>query len=176
MHNCRVRRATKRIQKAGNPVWINRNEFCRGQTLVEFVLVAMIFFFLSFAVIDFSWLLFNQMNLQDAVREAGRYAATGNHLPDPKKPGATLSRAASITQVLAQTAGNAAYIQLVTIKSISGGVGSAGGPGDTVTITAVCGVPSLTTSIGKFFGSDNKFHFTVSSSFKNEPFSPTQTN
>ena len=37
-------------------------------------------------------------------------------------------------------------------------------------IKALCDLPLLTTAIGKFFGSDNKFHFSVSSTFKNEPF------
>ena len=71
--------------------------------MVEFALVAMTFFLLAFALIDFSWLMFSQMNMQDAVREAGRYAATGNSVSG-------LSRVASITQVLDQAA-NAANVQ-----------------------------------------------------------------
>jgi Flp pilus assembly protein TadG len=135
----------------------------------------MFFFLLCFAVVDFSWLLFSQMNMQDAVREAGRYAATGQHLPDPNNPKSTLSRDASITQVLEQSA-EGTQIVSVNISSLTGGAGSAGGPNDTVTIQAVCQIPALTTSIGKFFGNDNMFHYTVSSTFKNEPFPSSQTN
>jgi Flp pilus assembly protein TadG len=175
MRDCRIRLATKRVYKAGLLKALKRNESCRGQTLVEFALVSMSFFLLAFALIDFSWLLFNQMNMQDAVREAGRYAATGQHLPDPNNPGNSLSRIASITQTL-NSLKVGANIDSLVISSANGGVGSAGGPSDTVTIKAQCDLPLLTTAIGKFFGSDNKFHFTVSSTFKNEPFPSSETN
>jgi Flp pilus assembly protein TadG len=171
MRNYRIRRAMKRVYKAGRPMPLKGNESCRGQALPEFALVAMTFFLLAFAVIDFSWLMFNQMNMQDAVREAGRYASTGNYVPST-----TPSRIASITQVLNQSAAGT-NIENVVISSASGGVGSAGGPGDTVTITATCDVPLLTPVIGQFFGSSSQFQFTVSSTFKNEPFpSTTPTN
>jgi len=147
---------------------------CRGQALVETAVVLLSFFVLAFALVDFSWLLFNQMNMQDAVREAGRYAATGNHMLNPNT-GSDYSRIDSITQVLDYYKVGA-NIDNVAISSITGGAGSAGGPGDTVTITATCDVPLLTFAIGRFFGTDNKFHFTVSSTFKNEPFPASQTN
>jgi len=134
----------------------------------------MFFFLLAFAAIDFSWLLFNQMNMQDAVREAVRYASTGNHLPNPGVPGTNLSRVASIDQVLTQAAVGT-KIQSIVISSVAGGVGSAGGPGDTVTVTAICDVPLLTTALGSFF-SGNQFNFTVSATFNNEPFPSSQTN
>jgi Flp pilus assembly protein TadG len=134
----------------------------------------MTFFLLSFALIDFSWLLFNQMNMQDAVREAARYASTGNH-------NGSLSRNASIAQILNQAA-SGANIQSIVISNSSGSVGpdgktpNAGGPGDMVTITAVCDVPLLTTAISSFVGVNNTFDFTVSSTFKNEPFPASQAN
>jgi Flp pilus assembly protein TadG len=174
MGNCRIRQAAKRVHNAGLPALPGRNKPCRGQSLIEFALVSMTFFLLAFALIDFSWLMFSQMNMQDAVREAGRYAAAGTHLPNPTTPGVTLSRTASITQILNQAAAGTNCTPV--ISSASGGVGSAGGPSDTVTITANCAVPTLTTTIGGIFGTDNKYHFTVRSTFKNEPFSPTQTN
>jgi Flp pilus assembly protein TadG len=135
----------------------------------------MFFFFLAFAVVDFSWLMFSQMSMQDAVREAGRYASTGNHLPNSSVPGSNLSRDASIVQILNQGA-NGTIINSVVIKSATGGVGSAGGPGDTVTITANCSVQLMTTLIGSLFGTANQYPFRVSSTFKNEPFPASQTN
>jgi Flp pilus assembly protein TadG len=143
------------------------------------------FFFLVFGVIDFSWALFNQMNAQDAVREAGRFAATGNHLTDSNNN--PISRTASIIRILDQLAiGSGASIQSVTISSVYNGSvtysqgtgtysgsGNAGGPSDTVTITATCAAPMLTTFIGQLFGSDQRYHFTASSTFKNEPFLPS---
>lgn len=174
MRNCRTCQAAKRVRNAGLPTLIDQKESCRGQSLIEFALVSMTFFLLVFALIDFSWLMFSQMNMQDAVREAARYAAAGTHLPDPNTPGVTLSRTTSITQILNQAAAGANCSPV--ISSASGGVGSAGGPSDIVTITANCAVPTLTTTIGGIFGTDNKYHFTVRSTFKNEPFSATQTN
>lgn len=173
MRNCRIRLATKKVHLTGLPVPPKGNRSCQGQALFEIAVVLMTFFLFTFALMDFSWLMFNQMNMQDAVREAGRYAATGNHLTNPA--GGTFDRYTSITNVLDSAATNSAYITGVTISSVAGGAGSAGGPGDTVTITAVCAIPMLTTSIGKFFGTDNKYHFTVRASFKNEPFPPSAT-
>lgn len=175
MHDQRLCRAAKQLNKSSPVISNPGSKSCQGQTLVETALVLMTFFLLTFALMDFSWLLFNQMNMQDAVREAGRYASTGQHLPDPKNPGFNLSRATSITQVVYQYKMGANVDNLV-ISSAGGGVGSAGGPSDTVTITATCDIPLLTTAVGKFLGADNKFHFTVSSTFKNEPFPPAQTN
>lgn len=174
MRNYPTRPATKRLSKAGLLKPLKRSESCRGQTLVEFALVAMLFFTFLFALMDFSYLMFNQLNMQDAVREAARYAATGSS-------SGTLSRVASITQVLDQNA-SAANTQDCTV-SISNSAGSlgpdgnpnAGGPGTNVTITAVCGIPLMTSMTGRFFAG-NTFHFTVSSTFKNEPFPASQTN
>ncbi len=167
MLNCQIRRTTKTFSRMGLPILLKRNQSCRGQALVEFTLVAMIFFLLSFAVIDFSWLLFNQMSMQDAVREAARYASTGAVITTPA--GTTLSRVASIDQTLQNAAVVGTDIQSIVISSLVGGPGSPGGPGDIVTVKAVCDVPLLTFALGTFF-TGNQFNFTVSATFKNEPF------
>jgi Flp pilus assembly protein TadG len=152
--------------------------------MVELAIVLIPFFVLVFGVIDFSWALFNQINAQDAVREAGRYASTGNHATDSK--GNAIPRTTSIVQVLDGYAiGSGVSIQQVQISSVYGGTvnynegtgkftgtGNAGAAGDTVTITATCAVPMLTAFIGKFFATDLHYHFTASSTFKNEPFLP----
>src|ERR1039457_6249472 len=91
------RRKTKRIRRAGLPNLLRGNESCLGQAIIEIALVLMTFFVLSFGIIDYSWLMFTQMNIQDAVREAGRYASTGNHVITG---GVTQSRILSITDVL----------------------------------------------------------------------------
>lgn len=173
MRNCRMRPATKRIRQERLLEPLNRNGACRGQTLVEASLVLMTFFLLAFAVIDFSWLMFSQMNMQDAVREAGRYASTGNHVPNPS--GGTYTRIQSITDVLDGSAvqGNIRNCT-VAISSAVGGVGSAGGPGDTVTITATCAIPLLTPGL-RWFPGNHDYNFTTSSTFVNEPFPPSET-
>jgi Flp pilus assembly protein TadG len=139
----------------------------------------MFFFLFVFAIMDFSWMMFNQMSVQDAVREAARYAATGNNI-------AGSSRVQSIEQILTQTAVGTQVQSIVISNSGNAGVcnstslpatpnSCAGGPGDVVNVTANCAVPLLTNVFGAFFSGD-KFTFAVSASFKNEPFPSAQTN
>jgi Flp pilus assembly protein TadG len=144
----------------------------RGQTMVEFAIVAPLFLFLTFAVLDFGRMFFMQMNLQQAVEEAGRFASTGNHLPDPKNPTQNLSRVSSIIAEAQQSA--LVPIASVQISSLAGGVGSAGGPGDTVTISFTTNLQLMTPIIARLFP-NGAYTFTSSATFKNEPFSPSNT-
>jgi Flp pilus assembly protein TadG len=106
----------------------------KGHAMVEFALVAPLFFFMVFAVFDFARLFLMEMDVQNAVLEAGRFASTGNHLPNPSKPGQNLSRVNSIIAAV-QHAATDANITNTQISSLQGGSGSAGGPGDTVTVS-----------------------------------------
>lgn len=149
----------------------------RGQTLLEFALVVPVFLMLVFAVIDFGHLFYVQMSLENAVREAGRYATTGNHLADPKNPGKNLSRVNSIIQTVQQAAtGLNVPSNSITVSSVGGGAGSAGGPGDTVTVTVNTGVKMMTPLIAPFFKPNGTYNFTTSVTFTNEPFPQGQTN
>ena len=56
--------------------WIKGcNGSSRGQTLIEFALLAPILFILLFGIIDFGMYLNQRISVQHAVREGGRYAA-----------------------------------------------------------------------------------------------------
>ena len=56
--------------------WIrSRNGSSRGQTIVEFALIAPVIFILLFGIIDFGMALDRRLTLQHAVREGARYAA-----------------------------------------------------------------------------------------------------
>jgi len=145
----------------------------RGTTMAEFALVLPMFVLLMFAVVDFARLFYIEMTLQNAVREAGRYAITGNHQPDPNHLGQTLSRVQSISQVAQQSA-MGLDVSNLQIVSASGGNGNAGGPGDTVTISLTTNLRILTPIIAQFF-KNGAYTFTVSVSFKNEPFPPGNT-
>jgi Flp pilus assembly protein TadG len=148
----------------------------RGQAMAEFALVASMFFFLIFAVLDFGRMFLIQANLQDAIDQAGRFASTGNHLNDPRNPGQTLSRINSIIQ----TFQNAAYkwpgvdLSGLQISSQAGGAGSAGGPGDTVTLSLTTNLKLMTPLVSRFFP-NGTYTFTSTASFKNEPFSADNT-
>ncbi len=144
-----------------------------GTSAVEFALVAPMFFLLFFAVFDFARIFYVQMTLQNAVRQAGRYAITGNHLPDPQHQGQNLSRINSITSVAQQAAGGLS-VSNIQISSATGGSGSAGGPGDTVTISLSTSLQLMTPVVAQFF-QNGTYGFTVSVSFKNEPFPPSNT-
>jgi len=146
----------------------------RGQSMIEFVLVAPLYFLLTFAVIDFGRMFFVQMSVQQAVQEAARYASTGQHLSDPNNPGQNLTRIASITQEVEQAA-IGANVTSVQISSAAGGAGSAGGPGDTVTVSVTTNLALMTPMVSTFFPG-GVYTFTSSATLKNEPFSSTQTN
>jgi hypothetical protein len=145
----------------------------RGTTLVEFAFVLPMFVLLLFAVADFARLFYIEMTLQNAVREAGRYAITGNHVPDPNHHGQNLSRPQSIQNVAQQHA-MGLDVSNLQIVSVNGGNGSAGGPGDTVTISLTTNLRLLTPVVAQFFN-HGVYTFTVSVSFKNEPFPPGNT-
>src|SRR5271154_3878115 len=76
----------------------------RAQSLVEFAMVAPLFFLLVFGITDFGRLFFTQETLQFALREAGRYAVTGQQMADSSNPGHFMSRVDSIKAVAAQKA------------------------------------------------------------------------
>jgi Flp pilus assembly protein TadG len=152
-----------------------RSFWRKGQTMVEFAMVAPLFFLLTFAVVDFGRLFFAQMNLTEAVQEAARYASTGNHLANPSNPSQNLSRVQSIIDTAEADAWAGANVVSAQVSSLNGGVGSAGGPGDTVTVSLTTSLPLMTPIIGQFFP-NGAYTFTSTATFKNEPFSASNTN
>ena len=127
MRNCLNYRVTKRVSRTGLPVLLKRNQSCRGQALVEFTLVAMFFFLLAFATIDFSWLLFNQMDMQDAVREAARCASTGYHIAELQSA-TDLPLAHCHGRSDSEPVPGGIDMQTVTISSVGAGLEALGGP------------------------------------------------
>jgi Flp pilus assembly protein TadG len=134
---------------------------------LEFALVAVIFFLVSFSVIDFSYLFFVKLTLQNAVRQAGRYAITGQSVNG-------YSRYASILQTAQHASLGLAINANTTVCSAAGGCSSGGGPGDTVTVTVSYRYQCLTPFVAAFFA-NGRYTIKVSASFKNEPFPPSQT-
>jgi Flp pilus assembly protein TadG len=145
----------------------------KGQSLLESALVMSLFFLLTFGMLDFGRMFYVQMTLQNAVREAGRFASTGNHLPDPKHPGQNLSRMDSIIATATQGALGSS-VTGIQVTSAQGGVGDPGGPGDTVTVSITSDLKLITPLIAHFF-KNGTYTFTSSVTFKNEPFPPNQT-
>jgi Flp pilus assembly protein TadG len=156
----------------------------RGWTALEFALVASVFFLLVFGVMDYGWMFFAQMNVQQAVDDGGRFASTGNHttVVSGGKP-TTLSRLQSIIDTIQNqisVPGVDVQSNLVVCStnggcSNAGGSAPAGGPGDTVTLTLTTSLPLFTPALKALF-SGGAYTFTSSTTFKNEPFNPSQTN
>ena len=169
--NCRSCEAVTRVHRLKH--LLCGSQPAEGQTILEFALVIVLFMFLVFGVFDFGHLFFVKMGVENAVQEAARFGSTGNHLPDPNNPGNSLSRVNSIIASLHQSP-VAADITNIQISSLAGGKGSAGGPGDMMTITVTAGVPLLTPLIAQLF-SKGTYTFTSSVTIKNEPFPASAT-
>jgi Flp pilus assembly protein TadG len=150
-----------------------------GQSLVEFAMVAPLFFLLVFGITDFGRLFFTQETLQHALREAGRYAVTGQHQQDPNNPATPLSRVQSIRNIAQQYAvGLLPDSSNIDIKAYDSQghldvAHPAGLPGETVVVSLTTRLTLITPFIGQWFpqvSGKGVYTFTVSTSFKNEPF------
>ncbi len=70
-----------------------------GQSLVEFALVLPMLLMMFFGIFEFGRFYYTKLTLQHAVREATRFAVTGNTLTDPET-GEPIDRAGSIVRVI----------------------------------------------------------------------------
>lgn len=74
----------------------------KGTEVVEFALVAPIFFFLVFGTIEFGWYFFVEHTIQSATREGTRFALVGLQLKD--KNNNYMTREASIIKTIQDNA------------------------------------------------------------------------
>lgn len=58
----------------------------RGQTTVEFALILIPFFAILFAIVDYAQIYFYENSLQNALREAARFATTGSIIQTTTPP------------------------------------------------------------------------------------------
>ncbi|MFQ5528801.1 MAG: TadE/TadG family type IV pilus assembly protein [Gemmatimonadota bacterium] len=84
-------------ERGNNCRRIRRNS--SGQSLVEFALVLPMLLLVFFGIFEFGRFYFTKLTLQHAVREATRFAITGNVLTDPDT-GDPMDRAGSIVRVI----------------------------------------------------------------------------
>jgi Flp pilus assembly protein TadG len=147
-----------------------------GQSLVEFAMVAPLFFLLVFGITDFGRLFFTKETLQYALREAGRYAVTGQKLagtnPLTQNPYTRVESIKAIAQKYA--AGLLPDSSQITVEAMDaqGNLDinhPAGLPGETVVVSLNASLTLITPLIGRYFP-NGVYAFTVSTSFKNEPF------
>ncbi len=149
-----------------------------GQSLLEFALSATVFVVALCAVFEFGFMFFSQLTLQNAVRQAGRYAITGNCGTGGSNGSNCFVSGPSdrLNQIL-QVVTNYSFglKPTVSVTCIQGscpsyagsGTNNAGGPGDTVQIAATYTWKPLI-----FPQYLSPYTFTVSSTFRNETFAP----
>jgi hypothetical protein len=76
---------------------------------------------------------------------------------------------------VAQQAAMGLDVANIKISSAQGGTNNAGGPGDTVTIALTANLPLVTALVGQYFA-HGQYTTTVAASFRNESFSPGNSN
>jgi Flp pilus assembly protein TadG len=136
----------------------------RGSTILEFSLVAPIVVFLLFGTFEFGRFFFVRLTLQHAVREAARFAVTGNTMEDPDT-GQPLSRAESIRRVVLDKAASLDLdVENITIDPEDGG-----GPSEVVRVRGDFEYQFIVPGVADMFP-DGAFDFSVSTAMKNEPF------
>ena len=172
-----------------------------GQSIVEFALVGSVFLLLVFGMFDLGFYFYTRVTLQNAVRQAARYAITGNCGVSGSCYGSGNGQITNgdrvttiITTVVNYSFGlvkcdsqNGSYCDASSHVTIAcsgvcgadygdgcgnGCTNNAGGPGDTVTITATYTwnpwiIPHFAS--GKF---PSSMTYTAFSVFKNEYFPP----
>jgi Flp pilus assembly protein TadG len=154
-----------------------------GSTLVETALVLPLFIILFCGILDFSRLFYTQLTVQHALREAGRFAVTGRHLSRTNNTSQLDTRINSILRIAQQSANGIPLVGF-SIGSAQSGTNSAGGPGDTVTISIAQNIHFITPLVpmmSSFMGATNfmnngTYCVQARTVFRNEPFPPDQTN
>jgi Flp pilus assembly protein TadG len=155
----------------------------KGQSMVEYAMVVALFFLVIFAVMDYGWLMFAKLNVQQAVDDGGRYASTGQETGSGNRIASIIQQ---IQNEIAIPGVNASNVSICSTPPASitascynpanpsGTIGAAGGPGYTVTISLTSSLPLMTPGLSKLF-TGGVFTFTSSTTFVNEPFNPDQT-
>jgi Flp pilus assembly protein TadG len=160
-------------------------------------MVGIVFFLLLFAIMNYGWIMFAQMNIQQAVDDAGRYASTGQESAANTRIASIInviqtemkvplsSWSLSICSVPAGSTTSSCYTSNNSNPTQgSSGNGDAGGPESTVTISVTANLAMLVplNFVGPLFGHNggmkifpSGYTFTSSSTFRNESFNPSTT-
>lgn len=134
----------------------------KGQSVVELALVFPIFALVFFAIVEFSHLFYTKLTLQHALREAGRYAVTG-------QTGAETIRPDAIQEVFCKSLIGTGLSCSEVAGQFQLNPADGGGPGDVVILTARFVKAPFTGLISRFFPG-GKVTFQMSTTWKNEPF------
>lgn len=137
-----------------------------GQSLVEFAIVLPLLLLVFFGIFEFGRFYFTKLTVQSAVREATRFAVTGNVLTD-STTGDPLSRANSIIRVILDNTKNLDVdLGGVTITPADGG-----GPEDIVRVR-VDFQYDLTLPLIQNLVPNGRVNFSFATAMRNEAFYP----
>jgi hypothetical protein len=138
----------------------------RGSVLVEAAILIPLLFVALFGIVEFGRLFFMKVTIENATREAGRFAVTGNRMADPSNPAKNLPRPEAIKQYLVdQVPGIAIDKSRITIVPADGG-----DAGDIIKITVEYDFEFATTvPIADVFLTDNRYTIRYTTVMKNEP-------
>lgn len=149
----------------------------QGVAIVEFALAAILFFTLMLSIIDWSYLFFTNLTMQHAVREGARYAVTGASGLDPGGGGDRCAAARELIRresagLYERTSSTTVFKTIDAAGNITTlGSGSCYGAGQLIIIQVDSAVRPLTPFVQPFFASTGyKYHFSVSTTMKNEAF------
>lgn len=144
----------------------------KGQTTVEFALTAGILLFLLIVLVDFSVMLYVNLTMQHAVRQATRSAVTCKGGGDPRE--ALISEIRENSNGLYDKNALSQKEPTVTVVTPSASappvgavVADTGEPGELITVSLKYSWPLLTPLFRSFFPG-GAYEFTVSSTMKNE--------
>jgi hypothetical protein len=148
-----------------------------GQAMAEMAISLTLLLVIALAAMDFGYLFFTKVTLQNAVRQAGRYAVTGQCVSG-SNGSCSLSRYNSIVNTLQDTSlnllnnGNTADVSITCTNKGGGCPNNAGGPGDLVTISVSYPYGFLSPMLASFFPG-HSYVIRVGAAFINEPFQPS---
>lgn len=135
-----------------------------GQSLVEFALVLPMILVVFFGIFELGRFYHTRLTLQHAVREAARFAVTGNTRTDSES-GEPMTRANSIVQVILD---NARRLD-VDVDAITLDPADGGGPEDIVRVSVDVEY-EFSMPLFKDFVRDHRVNLSYMTAMRNEPF------
>jgi Flp pilus assembly protein TadG len=151
----------------------------RGQSTVEFALVLPLFALVFFAFVEFGHLFYVKVTLQHALSEAGRYMVTGQNNPVTPEGREEEIRARFCNNLIGtgipcpEIGSDFKFTYGGCSDADADGYCDDAGKADAmVTVTATFEKPVFTALFAQFF-TGGKANFTVSTTWKNEPFPTT---
>lgn len=149
-----------------------------GAALVEFAILAPIFIFVVFAIIEMALMEFVTLTMQHSVREGVRYAITGRTDMDPGDPDdpeyVKQRYIAVIEKIKEQSLGfydtvSPVFIINGTTQTPPFTPGMFGAPGELSTVQLKCTWTLLTPIVSRFYDNGD-YIFTVGATMRNEGF------